>query len=150
MFAGLPFGVVGVAGSYACCGLLIRMPLAFWLATRRGPVTMVDLYRAILPSICAALAVGSAGWLGRQLAGPDLTVSGVGLVGGAAVASGLIAFAVIPQSRRALLALSRMAVLIRPGSGRSVSETAIRSHDPTIAPSSSKVGAPFLRRSRPL
>lgn len=115
MVAGLPWGVVGVAGFYAFGGLFIRAPLAFWLATRRGPVTMADLYRAILPSISAALAVGVVGLLGRQLADPGLTTPALGMVGLAAVAAGIATFAAIPQSRRALLALTRVAILIRPG-----------------------------------
>jgi polysaccharide transporter, PST family len=115
MVAGLPFGVVGVAGFYAFGGLIIRAPLAFWLATRRGSVTIGDLYRAILPSIWAALAVGSVGMLGRQLAGPALTTPVVGMIGAAAAGAGILTFAAIPQSRHALFALSRIATLARPG-----------------------------------
>ncbi len=112
MLTGLPFGIVGVAAFYGVGGLVIRAPLAFLLATRRGPVMLADLYRAILPSICAALAVGGVGLLARQLMGSDLTLAGLGVVAGGAAAAGLGTFLAIPQSRRAFLALARGPALL--------------------------------------
>jgi O-antigen/teichoic acid export membrane protein len=55
--AGLPWGVMGVAGSYAIVGLCIRKPLLFWFLGREGPVRTADLYRAIFPSVCATVCV---------------------------------------------------------------------------------------------
>ena len=49
ILAGLPWGVTGVAASIAVAGVLVRLPVAFWLATRRGPVSMgniADSHRA--------------------------------------------------------------------------------------------------------
>ena len=56
ILAGLPWGVTGVAASIAVAGLLVRLPLAFWLATRRGPVSMGHILTAIAPAACAAIA----------------------------------------------------------------------------------------------
>src|SRR5262249_42616579 len=41
--AGLHFGVIAVAASIAGTGLLIRLPLATWLSTRKGPVRIRDV-----------------------------------------------------------------------------------------------------------
>ncbi len=41
---GLPFGPVGVAVSYSAFCLLIALPLAYYIAGRRGPVTTGDLW----------------------------------------------------------------------------------------------------------
>ena len=54
ILAGLPWGVTGVAASIAIAGLLVRLPVAFWLATRRGPVSMGHILTAIAPAACAA------------------------------------------------------------------------------------------------
>jgi len=112
VLSGLPFGIVGVAAFYGVGGLFIRAPLALFFATRHGPVTLADLCRAILPSSCAALAIGCAGLLVRQWVGPDLSLAGLGIVAGAAVAAGLGIFMAIPQSRRAFLALARKPTLL--------------------------------------
>lgn len=42
--AGLPFGAVGVAVSYSACTLIVLLPLIFFVAGRRGPVTTRDLW----------------------------------------------------------------------------------------------------------
>ncbi|HZQ00685.1 MAG TPA: lipopolysaccharide biosynthesis protein [Reyranella sp.] len=66
ILAGLRWGVVGVAASLAVTVLVIRLPLAFWFATRRGPVSMGMLWRAIAPPASAAIAVAlSVGVLRR-------------------------------------------------------------------------------------
>lgn len=54
---GLPWGTVGVAAAYGLAGLLIRTPLLFWFAGRRGPVTTRHLYRDIAPFACVSCAV---------------------------------------------------------------------------------------------
>lgn len=46
--AGLPFGPVGVALSTSCVGLLVRLPVQFYIVGRRGPVRTGDLWAASL------------------------------------------------------------------------------------------------------
>src|SRR5207237_5665230 len=43
-FAGLPFGAFGVALSFSLSGLLIRLPILYWIIGRRGPVGVLDLW----------------------------------------------------------------------------------------------------------
>ena len=45
---GLPFGPVGVAIAFSATGLLVRLPILYYLVGRRGPVRTADLWRAFL------------------------------------------------------------------------------------------------------
>ena len=54
--AGLPWGAMGVAATYAVTDLCISTPLLLWYAGRRGPVSAADLYRTVAPAACAAVA----------------------------------------------------------------------------------------------
>jgi len=65
-FAGLPWGVVGVAAAYAISDLLVRMPAVWWYVGRKGPVRTGDLVRLGLSYGAAALAVLAALLLLRQ------------------------------------------------------------------------------------
>lgn len=102
---GLPFGPIAIAAGLALGTLLGRVPLWFWFAGRRGPVSAADLYAAVMPSAAAACAVLGATYAFRQLLIAKTMPPVVALVLCACVAGsvGLISFACIPRSRRALL-----------------------------------------------
>jgi polysaccharide transporter, PST family len=114
---GLPFGPEGVAACFALSATFLRAPMGFWLAGRKGPVRTSDLYRTILPSIVAAVAVlGLIVALRRTpflLAAEPLigllTVVPVGVV------AALACFAILPRSRRAILSLRRLTRAARLG-----------------------------------
>ena len=48
MLAGLPFGPTGVALAYSLCGLFVLLPIMYYFAGRKGPVTTADLWVASL------------------------------------------------------------------------------------------------------
>ncbi len=52
---GLPWGAVGVAIMYSSSGLLLKVPILFWLVGRKGPVKTGDIYQTIAPFVGAAL-----------------------------------------------------------------------------------------------
>jgi PST family polysaccharide transporter len=108
ILAGLPFGVVGVAACYALGGLVLRAPLSIWFACRNGDIRSRDLYAAMLPASCAALAViGSVGSLRRAAwldALPPAERLAVALV--VALIAAAATYASLPRSRRALVALA--------------------------------------------
>jgi PST family polysaccharide transporter len=52
--AGLRWGAIGVAVSYAVIDLCISTPLLFWYVGRRGPVRQGDMYRTIAPAAAAS------------------------------------------------------------------------------------------------
>lgn len=110
ILAGLPFGPVGVAMAFALGTSLLRIPLCFWLAGRKGPVSGADLYRSVLPSLVAAGAVLAVIGGLRQLPMLAAVEPLVGLIAaaGTAVLLSLACFACIPQSRRALRSLRQL------------------------------------------
>ena len=63
--AGLPFGPLGVALSFALSGLLIRLPILYFLAGRRGPVSTNDLWRVFLRHLPVWGVVCGVTWLAR-------------------------------------------------------------------------------------
>jgi PST family polysaccharide transporter len=59
VLCGLPFGIAGVAASTVGIGLLVRLPVAVWLATRAGPVRQGDIYLALLIPLAAGATTGA-------------------------------------------------------------------------------------------
>jgi len=57
---GLPYGALGVAAAYVITDYVLRLPVAWWIATRNGPVSLADLLRAALPHVLAAAVTGAA------------------------------------------------------------------------------------------
>lgn len=61
--AGLPFGPAGVAISFSLCGLFIGLPVLYYFAGRKGPVTTADLWGAIFRYFPLWIVVCSVTWL---------------------------------------------------------------------------------------
>jgi polysaccharide transporter, PST family len=101
ILAGLPWGVVGVAASIAAAGLLVRTPLAFWLAARHGPVKLGAVWRAIAPPATIALAIALAVG-GLRSVTPDPTPAAMAMVAAMALAIALIGLLAWPETRREL------------------------------------------------
>ena len=99
----LPLGANWVAASVAIVGLAIRLPIAFWLASRRGIVRFTDLATAVGPAAFATACVALIGYLARQMLAPSLPLGlQIAFVVGIGVATSLTAFLVLPQSRQAI------------------------------------------------
>jgi PST family polysaccharide transporter len=112
--AGLPWGGVGVAASLVIVGLAVRMPLSFWLATRRGPVRAAEVWRAIAPAVSAALAAAGAVWLVRRYVPPEVSAEGLTAVGAAALLAVVLVLLAWPETRREMrLGAHRVAVFVR-------------------------------------
>ena len=72
LVAGLPWGPVGVAASYAISEYLLRVPVTFVLAGRRGPITARELWMIAAPHVLATLIGGSLLFTAAQMiATPD-------------------------------------------------------------------------------
>lgn len=104
---GLPFGPIGVAASFATGTLFVRVPLSFWLAGRKGPVTVGDLFGSVAPSAIAGCAVFAGVFAFRHLALVQTASPIVALMlcACAALAIAAICFGCIPRSRRAVLSI---------------------------------------------
>lgn len=106
----VPFGGTMVAGALAVTGLLLRMPLRCYMATRHSPVSLGDLLATLAPSIAAAAAAGAAAIAMRLLVreqgfSDHLQFAATAAAGVLAV---VLTFVLIPRSRRTLLGLARM------------------------------------------
>jgi PST family polysaccharide transporter len=114
ILAGLPWGAVGVATSLATAGLAVRTPVAFWLATRRGPVSAVDAWRAVAPPASAAFAAAVAASAVRAIVAREPSVLAVTAVGAASLLAVVLALLAWPETRRELRSGAyRVAILIR-------------------------------------
>jgi len=67
VFVGLPYGPLGVALAYSVSGLLIRLPILFYLAGRRGPVSTWDLWIGFFHHLPVWGGGFAASWLARLL-----------------------------------------------------------------------------------
>ncbi len=110
VLAGVPFGIVGVAAAATLSLILVRGPVMFWFAGRRGPVSILDLYRVLGTPTLATLAGTAAVVAFREAipmenASPLLVVAVAGLV---AASAALVVYAMLPDSRRVLASLQRL------------------------------------------
>ena len=102
ILAGLPWGAIGVATSYAVTGICLRKPLKFWFVMRTGPVRTKEFYQTIMASGVAAISVLAALQIFRT--NVELSKPFWGIVISAAIAAvvSLLSFSILPSGRRAL------------------------------------------------
>ncbi len=93
-----------MAAGLALSTVLVRVPLCFWFAGRKGPVTVGDLYASVTPSLLAACIALASVFAFRQMPAVDNAEPIVALIlcSGVALAASAICFCCIPRSRRAL------------------------------------------------
>jgi PST family polysaccharide transporter len=63
---GLPFGALGVAIAFSGIGLLVRLPILYYIAGGRGPVSTFDLWTRCLRHLPLWVAMFVATWLTRS------------------------------------------------------------------------------------
>lgn len=107
---GLPFGPVGVAATFALSGIVLRVPVLCWLASRRGPVGPAALARIFVLPAAAAIAVAVAvralrSWNGFAALGEVEAVGLLIIVAGAVSACIYVAF---PHGRSVLRDTARL------------------------------------------
>jgi O-antigen/teichoic acid export membrane protein len=110
--AGLAWGALGVAISYSLVGFFLRKPLLFWFACRTGPVRLADFYRAIFPSVCAALFVFAALFGFRSLAEGAKPWAGLLASLPIAVGAAFLVFFILPAGRNALRDVKSIVALL--------------------------------------
>ncbi len=100
--AGLPWGAVGVAASYAFTRVFIVDPLLYWFVGRRGPVRTIDFYRTIAPFVCSSVCALIASLAFRRWGNVN---SGLWTIAICLIITGITTFlvlAVIPAGRAAI------------------------------------------------
>jgi PST family polysaccharide transporter len=111
--AGLPWGVVGVAASWSLGRIFIANPLLFWFVGRSGPVRMVDFYRLLAPFTAASLVSLLACFMFRRfvvIANPIIGFVACGAIVGLTT---LLALALMPAGRKALVDIKSSLLLLR-------------------------------------
>lgn len=103
ILAGLSWGVVGVAAALAVVTICLRLPVAIFLSTRRGPVAAGRVWRAIAPPATAALAVAAAVGTVREF-GSAATLPAVASAATIALGVTVAVLLLWPETRRELIA----------------------------------------------
>ncbi|MET0648488.1 MAG: lipopolysaccharide biosynthesis protein [Pyrinomonadaceae bacterium] len=99
--AGLPWGATGVAFGIVA-RVYLQGPLLYWYVGRRGPVRAGDIYRAAVPSACAA-ACTLAALIGLRALIPSATpLVGLAVSLVVTVCATLFALVCLPKGRAAL------------------------------------------------
>ena len=111
---GLPWGVFGVALSWALARIFVANPLLFWFVGRKGPVRTGDFYRLLAPFTGASVVSLGACWAFRRfvvIANPVLGFVVCGVVVGLTT---LFVLALMPAGRKALGDIKNSIQLLRP------------------------------------
>ncbi|MGI8919830.1 MAG: lipopolysaccharide biosynthesis protein [Pyrinomonadaceae bacterium] len=122
VFAGLKWGPLGVAISYAIGRLCLIDHLLYWFAGRTGPVRTVDIYKVVAP-IAAASALGAGAALCfRQVTHIQNPLLGCILCGLIVVLVTALALYFIPAGRRALVDIKSLLRLLTGRAEAAVAE----------------------------
>jgi PST family polysaccharide transporter len=115
VLGGLPFGPVGVAAAYTASGILLRAPLLFWLAGRKGPVRVRDFYIILVAPLAAGLSATATVWSARRWLPLDgmWPPAEVAILAALTIASALAVYLALPRSRRVVRSLGRLPGLRR-------------------------------------
>jgi len=98
---GLPFGPAGVAKSYSAFCFLIALPVLYYIAGRRGPVTTRDLWSRFFRHLPLWGFVCGATWLTSHLVGGMPPLAQLLICGPAGLLAGAVFIFLYPPSRRA-------------------------------------------------
>ena len=120
IIAGLPWGAVGVAASYAITDLCICTPLLFWFVGRQGPIRASDFYRTLAPSACASLCALVVLLVVRPWLEMFHLVARLAVAFGITIGTSLLVLAILPAGRRAMQDFKEMLfLLIKSGKNES-------------------------------
>jgi O-antigen/teichoic acid export membrane protein len=112
ILAGLPFGAVGVAAAFSCVGLLVRLPVQYYIVGRRGPVSTADLWSVPLRYLPNWGLVFGAAYLTLKVLPPNCPpILQLCLCAPAGVTAGILMTLAVPSQRREAL---RVWELLKP------------------------------------
>jgi len=110
--AGLPWGAVGVAASYAFARVCIVDPLLYYFVGRTGPVRMMDFYRTIAPFLLASIAALVAALAFRRWVNLNNGFSTILTCAVVVAVTTFITLAIIPAGRKALYDVKNSSLLL--------------------------------------
>lgn len=100
--AGLPWGAIGVAASYAFTKVCVVDPLLYWFVGRKGPVRTIDFYRTIAPFVLASVCALLAGLAFRRWSGLATGLSSILACAIITAVTTFLTLALMPAGRKAL------------------------------------------------
>jgi O-antigen/teichoic acid export membrane protein len=100
--AGLPWGAVGVAASYAFARVCVVDPLLYWFVGRSGPVRTSDFYKTIAPFVLASVCALLASLAFRRWVGVNSGILTILICATITAVTTLLVLAIIPAGRKAL------------------------------------------------
>ena len=110
--AGLPWGAVGVAASYAFTRVCIVDPLLYWFVGRRGPVRTMDFYRTIAPFVLASMSALVATLAFRRWTNLNSGVWTILMCAIIVAVTTFLTLAIIPAGRKALYDVKNSSLLL--------------------------------------
>jgi PST family polysaccharide transporter len=118
IIAGLPWGAVGVAASYAFTRVCIVDPLLYWFVGRRGPVRTIDFYKTIAPFVLASIVALLAAIEFRRWMNLNSNLMNIVTCGIVVAVTTFLMLAILPTGRKALYDVKNSAPLLLGSKGR--------------------------------
>src|SRR5439155_5420728 len=98
--AGLPFGPVGLAIAYSAVSLFTGMPILYYFAGRKGPVTTADLWSGFFRYLPLWIVVCGVTWLVRLLLVNSPPLVQLVVCAPVGLFAGTVLICVVPSMRR--------------------------------------------------
>jgi PST family polysaccharide transporter len=102
---GLPFGPLGVAIAFSSIGLLVRMPILYYIAGRRGPVSTSNLWTRLLRHLPLWVVMLAATWLTRAIVTDLRPLSQLLICAPVGLLTGVVFICMLPPQRRVAIHL---------------------------------------------
>jgi PST family polysaccharide transporter len=110
--AGLPWGAVGVAASYAFTRVCIVDPLLYWFVGREGPVHTVDFYKTMAPFVASSSSALIAALAFRRWTTVNSGFWTISICFIITAIATILTLAIIPAGRRALRDVKNSGLLL--------------------------------------
>ncbi len=114
ILVGLPWGVAGVAASWALGRIFVANPLLFWFVGRKGPVRTRDFYRLLAPFTLASLFSLAACIAFRRFVSISNPLLGLVMCGTIVTITTPLVLVIMPAGRKALADIKNSLTLLRP------------------------------------
>jgi len=97
---GLPFGPLGVALAFSSVGLLVRMPILYYVTGRSGPVSTSDLWTRLLRHLPLWVVMLVATWAMRTVVGDTHALTELVICASVGMFAGVIFICMFQKQRK--------------------------------------------------
>ena len=96
---GLPFGPLGVALAFSSIGLLVRMPILYYITGRSGPVSTSDLWTRLLRHLPLWVVMLVTTWSMRTVVGHTHVLAELVICASVGMLAGFIFICIFQKQR---------------------------------------------------